>query len=543
MNTDGKVWLMLHFAKRTPVLLTALLLSWSDVFAQLGSTNLDGLQIKVVAIYRSGDSRDMDCTVGIQFSGDKVDRAISMSKVTVFDAADDTGKSLLRTNQTPGQNDSWLSSKHSDTFYSSVGNLKSPANEAKTIKRLSGSVQFFAPNETTPVFTNFMANPGRPLTHPALTECQVAITYERPVSDTPPGSLVLGDKTDQTVTLKVEDVHNRIVRMAFQKPDGGILPASQQVSIVNGKRTAFTYVFKQAPPRDLNLVVYVSEPEPSDTIAFTLEDIRLPWVDSPDFTVSVESAKLQPARGTNARSGSLILSFSGGPMTNALGVRKLWIHQAKDNLRQPVKIGWSGGQGSLRFDAQPFVATGNGRRVQKYVPTTFQSPDPAAIRVLRGEAELVFPGTNNSHMTIIKDFQRQVGEPFDLPLLQTNHVQITFLGAVNYAGKRAEFMKSRSVAQHGNLQKNETAADFKNSLLFSLNDPEQAVITPWGDEQITVLDDHGNALSPDCVMTSGEFLVYRFKTLPPAGSQLRISMALPGSLQRVPFKLENIPLR
>jgi hypothetical protein len=141
---------------------------------------------------------------------------------------------------------------------------------------------------------------------------------------------------------------------------------------------------------------------------------------------------------------------------------------------------------------------------------------------------------------VIKDLMAHAGESFDLPLLKTNGVKLAYLGAVNYEAKRREFKSSADGCGENSvglqLPSEESPSDQINSLQFSLEDPDNAVLGG-----IAFLDGNGRSISWMSLMTSGKFRVYRLATLP-AKMQLIMDLAVPESIQRIPFKIENIPL-
>jgi hypothetical protein len=233
------------------------------------------------------------------------------------------------------------------------------------------------------------------------------------------------------------------------------------------------------------------------------------------------------------------LNFTGGPLTNALGIRKLWINQGTDDAGQNIKVRYD----NWRFDALPPVM-GDGRNVAKLVPLVFQSTHPKNIRLLEGKAELIGLSATNAGMVSIKDFMNHAGESFDAPLLKMNHVKLAYAGLVNFATKDIEYKKTNLVFESGAVIPREYPADWKNSLEFVLDDPEHVVIAPFGDNEITILDNQGRSLKPSQVMTASEnhHHVYRFNPLPPPGAQLVIYLAIPESRQTIPFKIGNIPL-
>jgi len=504
---------------------------WFDASAQLASTQLDGLKVSVASIFRWGDARDLDCTIGLQFTGEKADRAVTLSRVKIIQAVDDTGMDLVRTNQPNDANTDWSPSKTTPGFWLMVNGLKSPAPNAKTIRHLEAETDFFAPTASTPILTNFNSRPGSFRHQSTLDLYQVKICFDREINHPPPpGSLI---------------IDNSIVgSLAFQKSDGGILPAKRLIQSINGAHTDFTYGFQEVPPSNLNLVVYLATPEASERVRFRLDNIRLPWVDLPDFQASAEVMKGFPRHDTNAYTCDLRLKFTGGQLTNALGIRKLWINRAEDDSGQTVNVRydkWAYGYSTCQFDALP-PAMGDGRYVRKFVPLIFQTRNPKMIRTLVGEAELINPCATNGGMVMIKDFMSRAGESFDLLPLSRNHVKLSYLGPVNYAASRLDFVETNLVNEHGDLLPEEFPANIKNSLQFSLDDPDHTVIAPWGCEDINLLDGQGQELDAVSVMTSGKYRVYRFKTLPPTETQLQLYLAVPESLQRVPFKIEGIPL-
>jgi hypothetical protein len=68
--------------------------------AQLHETVHDGIRIQARAIYCSGDTRDLDCTLSVLLAGDKLADGIRLSPARRVRVVDDTGASLVRTNRT-----------------------------------------------------------------------------------------------------------------------------------------------------------------------------------------------------------------------------------------------------------------------------------------------------------------------------------------------------------------------------------------------------------------------------------------------------------
>ena len=104
-----------------------------DARAQLGQTNINGVQIDVRHVLRFGDTRDLDGFVILEFSGNKEAHYTNMSAVRLIRAVDNTGKDLMRAPKFPYLPESPVPTRSG--FWGHVY-LKSPAKNAKTIRVL-----------------------------------------------------------------------------------------------------------------------------------------------------------------------------------------------------------------------------------------------------------------------------------------------------------------------------------------------------------------------------------------------------------------------
>ena len=517
---------------------------WFRAEAQLASTNLDGLHIAVANIYRSGDSRDLDCSIGFNFSGEMTERAIGLSSVKILEAVDDTGKSLIRTNRHSVVDDRLAPARRISGLWQLAHGLKSPAPNAKTIRHLEAEVELYTPTTNTPVLTNFMSKPGKVLHQETLDQYPIKIIYESEANDAPPGSLIIDRNAGKSILLRVDDPQHKLVKMAFQKVDGRMLATPRVGRSVFGSHTDYHFVFPKPPPHDLNLVVYVATPKATDKVRFGLDNIRLPWVDLPNFEASANVVSQQRGRGTNPFVCYLQLNFTGGVLTNAAGIRDLWITNAEDNFGRSIKVGygyWGHALWRWKFDAMP-PPMSNGRSVHKLVPLVFQSFAPKGIRVLKGNVEMIGLNATTAGKVVITNFLSHTNAPFDLPILNTNRVRLAFQGTVSYAAKHQELAASNLVFENSRTLAAEVPATNHNALEFVLDDPDHAVIAPFGDNRLNFRDSQGKKLQVIRIMTSGNRIVYRFLSLPSADTQLVLYLAIPLSLHRVPFQIKDIPL-
>jgi hypothetical protein len=510
-----------------------------DGLAQLASTNENGFKVDVTGIWQSGSSLDLDGTIQFRFSGGKANRAFGMSPIHIVEAVDDTGLNLVRTNQHfSGLANLSIVPASQGGFWQTVGGadgaLKAPASAARTIRHLEGETSFYLISSNTPTVAHFMAEPGQVMHQAALDANGIRIIYRPDIPHFPPGSLVIDSSAGKTISLAVDDPNHRIVKLAIQRPDGRLFPNIGQSTSATGTHVDYSFHLAEKPPDDLTLVIYLDDP--AGSLHFSLDNIRLPWVDSPDFEASAQVDYTRRARGTDPFICNLTLSFSGGPLTNAWGIHRLWINQAEDDSGKEVDVGnFKHGGGQWRWPFDTVSDGGEGRMVRKFVPMVFESPNPRIIRILKGEAELVRWDVTNSPV-VIAGFQNQREIPMDLPVLKAQHVVLGFLGAVNYAAKLREAMSSTNgVSQNGRLPPSELPGTEVNALEFSLDDPDNVVL-----DGLHFIAPGGRELLATAVMVSGNTHIYRFENLPPVNAQLMLNLEADKSLQRVPFEIRDI---
>jgi hypothetical protein len=507
-----------------------------DARAQLGGTNLDGIRIDVRAIYRSGDSRDLDCVVRLEFAGEKMAGAMKMSQVRVLQAVDDTGADLVRTNK---HRHEWGASPpmRSVNGFSQTIDLKTPSTNAHVIKRLEGETEIFTTTANPPVFTNFAAQTAGILRHPMLDQYQVKLSYQ--IRELTNGLIIPPDKK---IEVQADDPQAKLVSLVFQKTDGSLLRAiSTSSSTSNPHFTSAVYDLSGVSSRDLKLLVNLATPEASQTVRFKLENIRLPWFDPPDLNVTATDVTRIDLKKTNLYACRLLLTFAGGRVASSAGIRELFISRAESDTGQKFKINNDYRWMMNGFDG--LGVNGAGRSARKWVPLEIATNNVKSIRILEGEAELYFPNFANNGIVSFNDFLSHPGEPLATEALTRCRVKLVFLGRDNFATKRKDWLSQRTVLT-GGLPPGQSSEVVKDSLHFSVDDPEKRII------KIEFLNQKGEPLIALAQMNSSEthsltalsYQLYGFKTPPPDGTQLRIWLATPESLECVRFKVENIPL-
>jgi hypothetical protein len=504
-------------------------------YAQLGEAILDGIRIDVREIYRVGDSRDLDCIVRLEFSGEKFAGVLRMSQAGIIRAIDDTGADLVRTNKQHyafGTSPPWQT-QHG---YSETIALKTPAPNAKTIRLLEGEVEIFTPTVNPPIFTNFISQSDQTFSHPLLDRFQIKLSYRGHKSNNAAGS------AEKEIELQVDDPLKKLTKITFQRADGSLLrAASTSIFETNPRLTTTVYNFNAVPPRDLKMVVYLAVPEASQKIQFKLENIRLPWVDSPELLVEATDVTKINIKNKDEYACRLLLTFTGGPVAGSSGIRKLKINRAESDTGQNFKIKederyWLGG-------FSPLDNSASGRNAHKWVPLVASTNNVKSIRILEGEAELFVPNSTNGGIVEFDDFLNHPGEPLSDEALNRSKVKLTYLGPDNFETLKKDWQAHRATFII-NTPLTKLSEDIKDSLQFSVDDPEKRII------QMEFLNAKGEPLIVSTQMNSTKELstnstsyqLFTFRTLPPAGTRLRIELATPESLKPVKFKVENIPL-
>ena len=87
-------------------------------------------------IHRFGDTRDLDCSISLEFSGIRITNAGGMSPIRVILAIDDTGRSLMRTKQPVAPFSTLSPRRTTDGYWQQVTGLRSPATNATAIRLL-----------------------------------------------------------------------------------------------------------------------------------------------------------------------------------------------------------------------------------------------------------------------------------------------------------------------------------------------------------------------------------------------------------------------
>ncbi len=276
-----------------------------------------------------------------------------------------------------------------------------------------------------------------------------------------------------------------------------------------------------------------------------------------DVHVGVENiTDMRSSRNSTPRC-NLQLSFSGGDVADAYGIREIRITTAMDDTGHDLRLDSDQDKARRRI----FQSNGYTYQGTPFTPQTGHSVElisPAreahSIKVLEGEAELLFPTPENGGLIIVKDFLAHPGEAFSDPLLKKSNVNITYIGkegdeppTSNRTVQTTAPSPSNRTVQASAPSPADSAPAVRrfpfrrdsrpgNSLRFSVDDPDHRLA------DMTFMDAYGRQVWAGLNSVGDASRTYQFQKEIPSNLRLYIYLATPDSIKTVHFKIENIEL-
>lgn len=534
------------------------------VLSALRTSAADLLFVTNGFISRAGVSGEILCAVQLRFSGALASNALLISDVRITHAEDDAGDQLAmvrRPGRVPGHGMyNPLVVPHGQLWYEVV--LACPGPSAHMIKRLEGEVDLAVPTaENGGRFTieNFMAQPGRPIRDPRLDKYGLNLIYHTletyhdsqrtnrsyfgsPSTERCCFTGIYGNPTNpprKSVAIQIDDPEKKLIGLAFERTDGNPLEVTETCE---GLRLR-CYTFDTVPPKDLKLVVFVAAPGVIRTERFVLENIWLPWdrsagspyADPSELRASAEGHVYKTPRSTNAY---LRLTFTGGPITNAYGVRRVMVLRAVDENGHPIVV--EGPKLNCRRTSSfPLVG-----RVARVVPGSAPKqcsetiPFDGARSVKRlgfveGMVEVYDPSTTNGGMLIVDNLPTLSGQRLTLPGTVASNTQITFKGLVDLGTEMARLNQAgETYLRTGSIVAGQTT----NSLWFEVVDPEGYVV------ELEFMRTDDSPVRKIVTLHFNNGVVYNLAEVP-SDLRLVVYLAAPGAIQVYPFRAENVHMQ
>ncbi len=279
----------------------AIALLFSVTAVQTGFAAEARVLVSEVSDQRSTKDFFAKCELELIVMGPEVSQSLGIRDVRINYAADDKGRIL---NQTSKQSHFQFNEERDHKLARKVS-IKNPARDAKYLQFLKGEMELFQPdpkNGSQATIKGFMAKPGKPLSHPALSHSRVQVSFttkelyqeqkKREMEMAQKNSMdqfgeqlgeafgkmfegmFAGMMPDEKNSLHflVHDPKKRLVAFEFLDADGNrIKPV---YSSTGGEFRS--YGFKEPPAADMQLVVYLATPESLKVIPFSLSKVALP---------------------------------------------------------------------------------------------------------------------------------------------------------------------------------------------------------------------------------------------------------------------------
>jgi hypothetical protein len=266
---------------------------------------------------------------------------------------------------------------------------------------------------------------------------------------------------------------------------------------------------------------------------------------SNDIHVVVGNVTDVRASGNSLPVCHINLNFSGAGIVDAFGIRDVRIITAVDDTGHDLRLDASQDLARRRFMGgamSSFQGPSYVPQMSHTIALTSPSRDAHSIKVLEGEADLLFPTPENGGLVIVKDFLAHPGEAYTDPLLKKSNVTIAYL-----AKEDSDTTTSNKVSQavppapldptqmSRRLPFTRRPSQTK-SLRFTINDPDHRLA------DMTFLDAYGRQIAASMMSISPESRTYLVQNELPSNLRLYIYLATPDSIKTVPFKIENIEL-
>lgn len=488
---------------------------------QSSTTDLDGLSVEAGAVYHSRDSNNPHCLLHLKVFGPKVSLDSTASIIETTRISDNTGRIL-----DPITED-W---EHYEGLGQTIA-LKCPAPDARSIE-VEGKANLLTPTIPQLVFSNLETRGDQTLKHPLLQENHIVIRILQSRASSRRG-----------VDIETEDPDSKLEFVGFLK-DGELWWGKDRTQFGAKKTESFDFVDTDRLS-DLKLAVKVKSPLKATPFHFKIGSIPLPWLQPTKMEVTVKEMKAMKWL-TNSYGCAINLNFKGGPLTNALGIYRVSITHAESEQGQKFDVKSQMYEGGLfehdagLDDLTKRTDLDSGGTVTKVLCLFAKQPNPKSISILEGDAEIFSPTVENGGFVCFTNQLVATGEMAVMSPLKEYRVSMKFLGFHNFYSKRTELGQMSGAHSSGInvLDSAQTPITTKDSLLFSFDDP-QDVILSWENE---FFDAFGKqTYSRSSVQVSRLCLIGGFDSMP-VRTRFMLHIASPQSLQRVHFKVENVPL-
>ncbi len=364
-----------------------------------------------------------------------------MSNVTIIRAMDDIGRNLLWTNPATAEILPTIKEFDANRMFerelrASIV-LKDPSAEARSLE-LEGGADLLTPTIPRLVFTNAVGHSGEILKDPILDKYKVQIR----VLDRQNGS-------SQTIAFECKDPHHQLIEMGFQHQDGTPIDdfAISLGEMQIGPNRVRSYTFKKESLQDIALVLRLDVPMRREATHFRIVWPRLPWVQP----TNLEVTSIEAYTDKKSKWGYCFarVTFQGGMLTNALGIRKVAITKAVDSASEDITTVI---EHLAPYDFDMREALESGGTVTKGIWLQSRLSPLKVIKTLEGDVELLYGSASNLVMVDLRS-DLKPGEKMISPHLKENEMGFTYAGARNFNKTEKELDNSDDFLLHSWFRK------------------------------------------------------------------------------------------
>jgi len=264
-----------------------------------------------------------------------------------------------------------------------------------------------------------------------------------------------------------------------------------------------------------------------------------------DIRVVVDNVMDMRATGNSLPRCQVQLSFSGADVADAFEIHDVRIMAAVDDTGRDLRVDSEQEKARRRlFPSNAYTSPGNAYAPQTAHTVELVSParDARTIKVLEGEADLLFPTPENGGLVIIKNFMAHPGDAFSDPLLKRSNVTIAYLGKEgSEANTSNKTVQAIPALPPGPTQMPRRIPFGKRpgpgkGLQFSVDDPDHRLA------DMVFMDSYGRQIWVGMSSVGNGSRTYQFQSEISSNLQLRVYLATPEAIKTVPFKIENIAL-
>ncbi|MBE0540816.1 MAG: hypothetical protein IH623_05465 [Verrucomicrobia bacterium] len=249
------------------------------------------------------------------------------------------------------------------------------------------------------------------------------------------------------------------------------------------------------------------------------------------------------------------LKFTGSMLTNFIGISRVRVLHAVDDVGTDLvssaksdHVGWGNGAGFNRAGVRGWYDERSLKARYAGVVLGLPSRSARFIRELTGEVELYWPTLQNGGVVVVEEFRAQPGIPIKNLALQKLEVKLTCLTKEAYETSKVLTPPDATRGRPLILPEDQAADGLfpgilgypnstpRNYVVLRIDDPQQRVTS------FAFRGPDGRLLPVNQQKSAKGMRGFYFDALVPERVALYVYLTVPEAVEKVSFKVENIPL-